>query len=158
MRLRLVALTSLAVLLAAPVAAAQGRPLRVSGRGPLNFGTLLPGSVTAVAPTDPAGAGEYQVTGPKDVPMQFSFLLPTTMQGPGGAQLVVAFGNGDAGYSPGESITSQQLFDPRVPTTFALPTNGKASVFLGGRALPVGTQPAGSYTGTVTLIVSQLGS
>ena len=158
MHLRLLVVISLAVLCAAPAAAAQGRPLRVNGRNPLNFGTLLPGTVTAIAPTNPAGAGEYQVTGPKDVPMQFSFILPTAMQGPGGARLTVAFGTGDAGFSPGESITAQQLFDPRVPTTFALPTNGKVSVFLGGRALPVGSQPAGSYTGTVTLIVSQLGS
>ena len=56
------------------------------------------------------------------------------------------------------NAAGQQRFDPRLPATFSLPTNGKASVFLGGRALPVGSQAPGSYSGTVTLVVSQLGS
>ena len=70
----------------------------------------------------------------------------------------IAFGAADAGFSVSGNAAAQAAFDPRGPATFTLPGNGKASVFLGGRALPVNGQAAGSYTGTITFVVSYLGS
>ena len=147
----------LALLLVTPVLA-QGRPLRVTGVSPLGFGTLIPGVPALVPPTDAARAGQFEVRGQKSVPLQLTFVLPSAMIGPGGALLPLAFGAGDAGFSPTGSAAAQAAFDPRAPATFTLPQNGKASVFLGGRALPVNGQAPGGYTGTITFVVSYLGS
>lgn len=147
----------LALFLVAPVSA-QGRPLRVTGIAPLVFGTLIPGVPALVPPADAARAGQFEVRGQKAVPLQLTFVLPAAMVGPGGVLLPLAFGAADAGFSPTGSAAAQTAFDPRAPATFTLPGNGKASVFLGGRALPVNGQAAGSYTGTITFVVSYLGS
>lgn len=147
----------LALVLVAP-ASAQGRPLRVTGIAPLAFGTLIPSVPALVPPSDAARAGQFEVRGQKGVPLQLTFVLPTAMIGPGGVLLPLAFGAADAGFSPTGSAAAQAAFDPRTPATFTLPGNGKASVFLGGRALPVNGQAAGSYTGTITFVVSYLGS
>jgi hypothetical protein len=147
----------LALLLVAP-ASAQGRPLRVTGIAPLAFGTLIPGVPVMVPPADAARAGQFEIRGQKAVPLQLTFVLPVAMIGPGGVVLPLAFGAADAGFSASGNGAAQAAFDPRVPATFTLPGNGKASVFLGGRALPVNGQAAGSYTGTITFVVSYLGS
>jgi hypothetical protein len=149
---------ALLLLLCAGTAEAQGRPLRVSAVSPLGFGTLIAGVAARVSPTDAGRAGQYELRGAKSVSLQLEFLLPAGMAGPGGATIPLAFGPGDGGWSPSGSAATQSAFDPRVPGTFLLPTNGKATVFLGGRALPSNGQPAGEYAGTVTLVVSYLGS
>lgn len=149
---------ALFLLLVAGTAEAQGRPLRASAVSPLEFGTLIPGVAARVSPTDAGRAGQYEIRGAKAVPLQVEFLLPAGMAGPGGATIPLAFGPADGGWSPGGSAAAQSAFDPRLPGTFQLPTNGKATVFLGGRALPSNGQPTGDYAGTVTLVVSYLGS
>ncbi|HJS47818.1 MAG TPA: hypothetical protein VJ773_07525 [Gemmatimonadales bacterium] len=138
-------------------AEAQGRPLRLSGLQPLNFGDVLAGVPLHALRTDPLRSGQFELRGAKDLDLMLLFALPDAMTGPGGASLPLHFDAGDAGYSPAESITAQHPVDPRSPFTIRLPTNGKARLFLGGTVVPAPNQRGGSYSATVTLTVAYLG-
>ncbi len=151
------ALASALLLAVAGRAEAQGRPLRLQGLQPLNFGDVLAGVPFHALRTDPARSGQFELRGAKDVDLMLQFALPDAMAGPGGATLRLRFDAGDAGYSPTESITAQQPVDPRSPFTVRLPTNGKARLFLGGTVEPTPDQRGGDYTATVTLTVAYLG-
>ncbi len=127
------------------------RPLTVTGIQPLAFGTLIPGIPSQVLRTDPAKSGRFDVGGPHDTQGQVTFTLPSVLTGPAGATLPLAFGGSDAGYSQSQNIGSQVAFDPMQPFVITFSGQGRGSVFLGGTASPAPTQPAGSYTGTITL-------
>jgi hypothetical protein len=139
----------------ATTASGQGRPLRVQGVRPLAFGVVFPGVPRHVLRTDPAGSGEYSIRGPKDSQLLLQFTLPTSLTGPAGAAIPLSFGSNDAGFST-TTIGAQVGFDPNVGGTGMLPTNGQASVFLGGTVQPTTGQMAGSYTGIVVLTVTIL--
>ncbi|HSE28580.1 MAG TPA: DUF4402 domain-containing protein [Gemmatimonadales bacterium] len=153
----LAVLVSACLLAAAGRAEAQGRPLRLQGLQPLNFGDVLAGVPLHARRTDPARSGQFELRGTKDQDLMLQFALPDAMSGPGGASLRLRFDAGDAGYSATESITIQQAVDPRSPFTVRLPTNGKARLFLGGTVEPTADQRGGDYTATVTLTVAYLG-
>jgi len=150
---------SLAALLFAAVlpAAAQGRPLGVSGQRPLRFGTVLPGIPRVILRTDAAQSGEFQVTGTKFSQVQLTFALPMVMLGPAGATMPVSFGGSDGGFSELVSVGSQVGFDPTQLFLAVLSKNGRGSVFLGATANPGVGQRAGSYAATVTLSVAYTG-
>lgn len=144
------------LLLAGAPLAAQGRPLTVTGARALGFGTVLPGVPQAVLRTDPVNSGEFDIKGPKFSNVQLTFTLPTAMTGPAGATMPLSFGGSDAGYSSTQAIGSQVGFDPKQVFVGQLPNNGRASVFIGGTALPGSAQRAGGYTATLTLSVTIL--
>lgn len=137
---------------------AQGRPLRVIGLQPLDFGTLLGGVPTTVLRTDPLNAGRLEVRGERGRDVLVSFLLPAELVGPGASVVPLSFGPGSAGYSPTGAIDAQAAFDPSVPDSFALPGNGRATIYLGGSASPPPQPRAGTYFATITLTVSYLGN
>jgi hypothetical protein len=139
-----------------PVVGAQGKPLNVSGVRGLTFGAVFPGVPRVISRTDPANAGQFDIGHAKFNTIQLTFTLPSVMAGPAGATMPLVFGANDAGYSSPETITSQVGFDPRVPFTTALDKNGRAAVFIGGRAQPAPSQRAGAYTATITLTVTVL--
>ncbi len=139
-----------------PVVGAQGKPLNVSGVHALTFGAVFPGVARVISRTDPANAGQFDIGYAKFSPIQLTFALPAVMNGPAGATMPLVFGANDAGYSSPETITSQVGFDPRVAFATALDKNGRAAVFLGGRAQPLASQRAGAYTATITLTVTVL--
>ncbi len=151
------ALLSCLMLASAGRAQAQGRPLRLSGLQPLNFGDVLAGVPLHALRTDPVRSGQFELRGAKDVDLMLQFALPDAMSGPGGATLRLRFEAGDAGFSATESIGAQQPVDPRSPFTLRLPTNGKGRLFLGGTVEPAPDQRGGDYTATVTLTVAHLG-
>src|SRR5512145_537217 len=99
MPMRGVVLLLLGLLLAAPASGQGGRPLRVRGERALTFGVVFPGVSTHIARTDPVGSGEFSIRGEKFLQVLLQFTLPTSLTGPGGAAMPVAFGSGDAGYS-----------------------------------------------------------
>ena len=140
----------------APVLGAQGKPLNVTGVRGLTFGAVFPGVPTVISRTDPANAGQFDIGYAKFSPILLTFTLPSAMVGPAGATMPLVFGASDAGYSSPETITSQVGFDPRLPFTTALDKNGRAAVFIGGRAQPAPSQRAGGYTATITLTVTVL--
>jgi len=139
-----------------PVLGAQGNPLNVTGVRGLTFGAVFPGVPRVISRSDPANAGQFDIGHAKFAPIQLTFTLPSVMVGPAGATMPLIFGASDAGYSSPETITSQVGFDPRVPFTTALDKNGRAAVFIGGRAQPAPSQRAGAYTATITLTVTVL--
>ncbi|HYU10815.1 MAG TPA: hypothetical protein VEK77_15665 [Gemmatimonadales bacterium] len=143
-----------ALLLAVPLRA-QGKPLTVSGVRGVTFGAVLPGVPRVVSRTDPANSGQFDIKGTKGSVL-LSFVLPLTMTGPSGALMPLTFGSSDAGYSATQAIGSQVGFDPKQPFTAAIPTNGRASVFIGATANAATNQRAGAYTATIILNVTVL--
>jgi len=139
-----------------PVVGAQGKPLNVTGVRGLTFGAVFPGVPRVISRTDPANAGQVDIGYAKFSPILLTFTLPSAMAGPAGATMPLVFGASDAGYSSPETITSQVGFDPRVPFATALDKNGRAAVFIGGRAQPAPSQRGGAYTATITLTVTVL--
>lgn len=137
--------------------AAQGRPLVATGIQNLSFGVVIPGIPAQVLRTDPVGSGQFTLRGEKNSQVQMLFTLPTSMSGPSGATLPLSFGATDGGFSAAESIASQAVFDPRASALGRLSNTGRASIYLGGTALPGSTQRGGAYTGTITLTVSYTG-
>ncbi len=140
----------------APVLGAQGKPLTVTGVRGLTFGAVFPGVPRVVTRTDPANSGQFDIKGPNQRQVLLTFILPLTMTGPAGAQMPLAFGSSDAGYSQSQAIGSQIGFDPKQPFTATLSNNGRGSVFVGGTANPTANQRAGAYTATLTLTVTVL--
>jgi hypothetical protein len=136
--------------------AAQGRPLTVTAVRNLAFGAVLPGVPQLVSRTDPANGGQFDIRGPNGSQALLTFILPLTMTGPAGAQMPLAFGSSDAGYSQSQAIGSQVGFDPKQPFTATLSVAGRGSVFLGATAMPIASQRAGPYTATITLTVAVL--
>lgn len=142
--------------LAPAVLGAQGKPLTVTGVRGVTFGAVFPGVPRVISRTDPANSGQFDIKGPNRSNVLLSFLLPLTMTGPAGAQMPLAFGSNDAGYSQSQAIGSQVGFDPKQPFTATLANNGRGSVFLGATANPTANQRAGAYTATITLTVTVL--
>jgi hypothetical protein len=152
---RVPVLLALAVLSApaAPVHG-QGQPVRVNGVQSVSFGTVFPGIAKSVLRTDALNSGRFDIRAAAGSQLQLSFALPTVMTGPGGVTMPLSFAGNDAGFSATQSVASQVGFDPRVPFVATLgPPPGRAAVFLGGTVTPLAAQPAGSYTGTITLTV-----
>lgn len=133
-----------------------GRPLRAMGVQDLAFGTILPGVLATVLPTDPLNAGQFEIRGQRLTEVLVDLLLPQALTGPGGAGIPVFFGPGAAGYSPTGAITAQAGFDPGIPQAFTLPGNGRGVIFLGGTASPPAQLAAGSYTAAVTVTLAYL--
>ena len=142
--------------LAPSVLGAQGKPLTVTGVRGITFGAVFPGVPTVISRTDPANSGQLDIKGPNRGQVLLTFILPVSMAGPAGAQMPLAFGSSDAGYSEAQAIGSQIGFDPRQPFTATLSNNGRGSVFVGGTANPTANQRAGAYTATLTLTVTLL--
>jgi hypothetical protein len=132
----------------------QRTPAVTSVRG-LAFGNVLPGVPAVVPPSDAARSAQFDIRVNNRGLALITFILPPVMIG-AGAPLPLSFGATSAGFSATGSTAGMALFDPRVPFTGTASNNGRATVFLGGTALPAGTQSAGSYTGTVTLTVANV--
>ncbi len=138
-------------------AAAQahgGRPIRVLGVRGLTFGILIAGAPTSVLRTDPARSGQFDLTAQNGDVVLVSFSLPSAMTGPGGASLPLAFSGTDAGFSQEQTVGDQVAFDPRTTYTAAMSRRGRASIFLGGTAMPAFNQSPGDYSGTITLTIA----
>jgi hypothetical protein len=135
---------------------AQGKPLTVTGVRGITFGVVFPGVARVIPRTDPSGSGQFDIKGPNRSQVLLAFVLPLTMTGPGGAQMPLAFGSSDAGYSQSQAIGSQVGFDPKQTFTATLSNNGRGSVFMGATANPAPNQPRGAYTATITLTVTVL--
>lgn len=165
---RVSTLALLALLVAAPALEAQGppgprppgggRPLRVDARQGLSFGALIPGVPTVVPSNDALNAASVQVRGRGGSDVLLSFLLPTQLDGPGGAGVPLTFGVGSAGYSPSQDINAQIALDPQASEVLTLPQNGQGMIYLGGVASPPTQIPSGTYAATITVTLSYVGN
>lgn len=137
---------------------AQGRPLSASGTKNLTFGTLFPGVPQPILRTDAVNAGSFELRGRNRAEIRIDFTLPAALTGPAAATMPLSFGAGDGGHNTQNTIGTAQAFDPRAPLIAQLATNGRLYVWLGGTALPTGTQRSGNYTASVTLTASYTGN
>jgi hypothetical protein len=136
----------------------QGRPLNVIPRQPLTFGTIWSGQPAHVSALDPVRSGQIELRGIRLTEVQITFTLPAALAGPSGAQLPLTFGSGDGAMSASGTIGSATPFDPRSPVTGQLSGNGRLSLYLGATAQPALRQPAGAYSGTITVTIAYTGT
>jgi hypothetical protein len=136
---------------AAPAGAQVTVSLTLSG---LQFGVLMPGVPTQIAPTDAARRAEVLLTGTGAVDLRF--VLATVLTSADGTTLPLRFVNGDAAVLEGQK-KNPDVFDPNVSYRLRFNPGGggnTARVFLGGTASPSAAQPAGLYSATVSLVIT----
>ncbi len=125
--------------------------ITVANGNNLQFGNVTPGVNKTVAITD-AGAGRFDVTKAAASAVAFTFTLP--------ANLTVGANNLPIGTWTGGWNTSNSPVGATGFTPSAAPTStgsvGNIWVFVGATVTPGGAQPAGVYTGTVTMQVAYL--
>ena len=136
-------------------AVAQGRPVQVQGRTDLDFGVIVAGVPTAVAPFP--GGGMFRVRGTRGAEVQIQFTLPPSLDGPGGSA-PLAFTATDGAHSPDPAPAAAQIFDPRLPLTFIMPTGQVYYVWIGGTLSPPATLSAGTYSATIVLTATYTGN
>lgn len=132
-------------------------PLTVTGVNNLDFGTVYPGVNASVAPTA-ATAGSFTLTGVAGAQITVTFTLPTNLQDAALDNLPISFATTDATANQANSQAAATAFDPNsVLTTNLDATTGSYYVWIGGTVSPTGSQPAGTYTGTITLTAAYTG-
>ena len=79
-------LVMLSALAAVPPAAAQ---LAVTPVRDLEFGSVIVGVPSSVAPSHPTRSGQFRITAPRNTKVQVRLTLPGELAGPAGAQLPI---------------------------------------------------------------------
>lgn len=134
----------------ASVTANVQQPLSVSKSADLAFGNVFPGLNKTIAVTD-AGAASFSVSGQSGANVNVSFSLPSTLAS-GGNSLPIA--NWTARRNSTSSSASGTDFTPSASATSAvIGSGGELHVFVGATAQPASGQPAGTYSGTLTITV-----
>jgi len=131
--------------------------LSASGAADLQFGDVIPGFSRTVAPGDP-DAGRFLIggAGALEVSLSFASLPSSLLHSDGVTQLPISFGGGSAAFGPSSAVISG-LFDPSAGQTTNL-VDDELHVRIGGTVAPASGQPAGSYSGVITLDVAYTGN
>lgn len=142
----------LALLLLAVAVTPLAAQSTVTGIRDLDFGIVIRGVQTTVAPGDPIRSGRFYVRHRLNRQVQLRFTLPTTLaRVAGGGSLPISFSATDA-IAQGTAANSNPVtFNPNNTQTFTLVTSADFYVNLGGRVSPAAGQATGAYRGTVTL-------
>jgi hypothetical protein len=132
------------------------RPLagqsQVTGLRDLDFGAVIRGVQTTVAPTDPIRSGRFYVRHQLNRQVRVAFTLPTRLSRVGGGgNLPISFSTTDAVAQGTAATSSPVTFNPNTAITFTLVTSADFYINLGGRVSPAANQATGDYSGTVTL-------
>jgi spore coat protein U-like protein len=127
------------------------QPINVTGARDLAFGNVFPGVNQSVAVTDP-NSGLWSVTGQVSGNVQLTFGLPATLSdGTNTMPIGTYVGHwnqsnspvGGTGFTPSAGSTNAQLHA----------VTGEAYVFIGATVSPATNQPAGTYSGTLSMTV-----
>jgi hypothetical protein len=130
--------------------------LTISAVDSLLLGAAFPGTTRTVLPSD-AASGSYSLSGAANAEVSLTFTLPANLTF-GANNLPVTFGAASAGYNTSNSRAGLTLFNPSAVATTRLDgTTGSLYVFIGASVSPT-TQPAGSYTGAITLATAYTGN
>jgi hypothetical protein len=140
-----------------------------SGVRPMNFGTVVPGTTTTVAPQTPQGA-EFHIgglLGRKSV--DITLTLPASLSGPGGATIPLSFAGANAAACELDALgvcqtASLVSWDPVAkPTTRVRPTkfgpgpkvfvNDQLALYLGASVSPAASQRPGHYAASATVLI-----
>lgn len=125
-------------------------PINVSGFQALNFGNVFPGVNKAIAASDLANAGRFDITGQNGATVNMSFTLPATLSSAGNTMPIGTFTGIHALVSTQAGGVS---FTPSAGATTVLSGGGLLFVWIGGQVQPATNQAAGVYTGTILLTV-----
>lgn len=115
----------------------------------LEFGVVVAGVAATVLPSD-AGAAEFEISAPPASSLFLTFSLPIQLRS-GADVLPVSFGSGSAEWSQRKSAAGRTSFDPGTGTQVDLERGRNVYLWLGATISPPALQPAGAYTGVVTL-------
>jgi len=122
----------------------------------LNFGTVIKGVATTVAPAA-ANAGEWQVSGSANAFVVISFTLPATLtniQALPGSTMPIAFNATSAIWRRAtNNPAGGNVFNPAVGNVGRLgpPPNFNMFIWLGGTVNPAPTAKPGIYQGNVVV-------
>lgn len=122
----------------------------------LSFGTILSGSTTSVAYTDPRAA-EWKVSSTLKLLNQVTFTLPTTLTRSDGKTMSVTYCTTCAAYNTSNSTSGATTFNPNTTYTIGLIALTPIYIWLGASVSPPLNQPAGTYSGSVVVTVAGLG-
>jgi hypothetical protein len=135
-------------------------PLTVLPQADLDFGSVFPGTVKHVLPTD-LTAGSFSIQGVLNAEITVTFsTLPTTLDdvAPTGNTIPISFAATDGVWNQVNN-PSGAIFDPNTGLTNRLDAGtGFMYVFIGGSVSPLGTAPAGTYENTITLDAAYTGN
>lgn len=130
--------------------------LTISAVDSLLLGAVFPNTTRSVLPSD-AASGSFSLAGAANAEVTLTFTLPANLAF-GANNLPVSFGAASAGYNVSNSRAGLTTFNPvAVQTTRLNVATGNLYVFIGASVSPT-TQPAGSYTGAITLATAYTGN
>lgn len=122
--------------------------LTVTGASDLQFGNVTPGVNKTIGIAD-AGAGRFDITKAASQGVTLSFTLPTDLSD-GTNNLPI--GTWTGGWNTSATPAGATTFTPGAGGTNTAATAGTTlSVYVGATVSPAVGQPAGSYSGTVTM-------
>lgn len=122
--------------------------MTVTGARDLDFGNVFPGVAKAVG-VAAATSGRFDLTGQASANVDLTFTLPTDLAS--GANLL-PIGSWTGCTNGTNTTTGCASFTPSgTPTASSFSGAGALFVWVGGTVTPAANQPAGSYTGTVTM-------
>jgi len=127
-------------------------PLTLTGTANLAFGNVFPGINKTVAAAD-ATSGRFTIAGNAGSQVSMTFTLPANLTGAG--SLAIGSWTGERNTT---NTTGGTTFTPSASAELqTLSGTGNAYLFIGATVTPTVAQPAGAYTGTVTLNVVYTG-
>jgi spore coat protein U-like protein len=131
----------------------------------LNFGVVVPGTPSTVAPKT-ALAGKFVIHGSKNAEVRVTFALPTVLQ-TGAFSMPISFADDPVAGRMGCHRNQDQqsnctAYTPSTALLFRIrnnpPPQNTYYVWIGGKVSPALGQRAGTYTGTVTLTAVYTGN
>jgi hypothetical protein len=142
----------LLALLGATPAPATAQIFDVEWRRNLDFGDVWSGTTATVQPNS-GSAAQWYVEAYFFARMTLDFSLPANLVSAGNT-LPISFASDAAGWSRNSAGFGMTRFDPAQGATAQAGLFSGVYVWLGGTLAPPVSQPAGTYTGTITLIVT----
>jgi hypothetical protein len=130
---------------------------QVTTLSPLEFGTIVSGTTTSVAPTSPDAAA-WRIHGSIGVAGVITLSLPSTLaRSGGGGSLPVSFCTSCGVYRINNSNPAGgSTFNPNSVLILTIVLASDLYIWIGGSANPPLNQPAGSYSGTIVITVVPL--
>lgn len=128
--------------------------ITVTSAKTLTFGTVTQSEAKTVAATDPS-AGQLVFTGTPSSPASVTFMsIPTTLVGPGGAQLRIDAFSGYFNTVNTSSGGTAFVPSPVAQAAGVSSSTGQLYVFFGATVHPAAEQPTGAYSATIVMQVA----
>jgi hypothetical protein len=138
-------------------------PLTIQPFASLDFGQLVHGTPTAIAPRTSASVGKFEIRGVRRAEFTLDFTLPTLLRAGNGPHTIpLTFGWSAACHATQDNQNACSLIDPSVTLTARIrnqaPPDNTHYVWLGGTVTPSPTQFPGVYTAVVIATVQYTGN